>query len=166
MPAIKELTEDQFIELLDGYFAPPQKRYKMTPEEIKNLAQRLNKKIDVPIIKETKEEKILIKIIMKVDTFLYDSLPNEFYDLTRSIDGGIDDAEAKRLITRLAKLANEKIDIPYIPEKAEYIALRFVIAIVINAARKKWDMTRATKEINKLSPKALSGEEAESLIVG
>lgn len=143
MPTISELTESQFKTLLDEYFAPPEERTKMTKEEIKSLAKRLNGKINVPLIGETAEEKILIKIILKVDGFLYNNLPNEIYDLVRSADKGIDDDEAKRLITRLSMLANDKIDIPYIPESAEYVAIKFIIEVIINAARKGWDFHRA-----------------------
>ena len=143
MATINELTEEQFKRLLDEYFAPAEKRSKMTDEEVKELAKRLNEKIDVPIINETGEEKILIKIVIKVDRFLYDNLPNEFYDLVRSMDIGIDDDEAKRLIKRLSRLANKHIDIPYIPESMEYVAIRLVIGVIINAARKQWDMHKA-----------------------
>ena len=143
MPSIDQLTDDEFIQLLNEYFAEPVKRHKMSNTEIKDLAKRLNGHINVPIIRETTEEKILIKIVIKVDTYLYDNLPNEFYDLLSSLDNGIDDVEAKRLIKRLSKLANEKVDIPYIPEPMEYVAIRFIIAIIINAARKQWDMKRA-----------------------
>lgn len=147
MTTINELTEEQFKELLDGYFAEPIKRHKMTYAEIKDLAQRLNEKINAPIINETKEEKILIKIVIKIDTFLYNNLPNEFYDLVRSIDKGIDDNEAKRLIKRLSKLANKQIDLPYLPEPMEYIAIRFIIAIIVNSARKNWDILKVKKEV-------------------
>ncbi len=116
MTTVAELTTDQFKELLKDFYAEPIKRNKMTEEEIKDLAQRLNKKINVPIINETGEEKILIKIILQIDTFLYDHLPNEFYDLIRSSDKGIDDNEAKRLVRRLTRLANEKIDIRIYPK--------------------------------------------------
>ncbi|NOZ46228.1 MAG: hypothetical protein GXO79_05535 [Chlorobi bacterium] len=143
MPTINELTEEQFKNLLDEYFAPAEKRSKMTDEEVLDLAKRLNEKINVPIINETGEEKILIKIVIKIDRFLYDNLPNEFYDLARSLDKGIDDEEAKRLIKRLAKLANKHIDIPYLPEQAEYVAIRLIIGVVINAARKQWDIYKA-----------------------
>ena len=143
MATINELTEDQFKNLLDEYFAKPDKRSKMTDEEIKDLAQRLNDRINVPIISETGEEKILIKIVMKIDRFLYDNLPNEFYDLVRSSDKGIDDDEAKRLIIKLSKLANKHIDIPYIPAQMEYIAIRYILSIIINAARKQWDIIKA-----------------------
>lgn len=143
MGTINELTEEQFRNLLDDYFAKPEKRTKLTAQEVKDLAKRLNKKINVPIVRETGEEKILIKVVMKVDNFLYDNLPNEFYELVRSLDQGIDDEEAKRLIKRLSKLANTHIDIPYLPEAMEYVAIRFVIGIIINAARKEWDIYKA-----------------------
>jgi len=143
MPTINDLTPEQFKNLLDDYFAPPEKRSKMKADEVKLLAERLNEKVNIPIIKETSEEKILIKIIIKIDSFLYDNLPNEIYDLVRSTEKGIDDEEAKRLISRLTKLANGKIDIPYIPEAAEYIAIKYVIGIVISSARKNWDFNKA-----------------------
>ncbi len=136
MTTVAELTTDQFKVLLSEFYAAPEKRSKMTTNEIKELAERLNKKINVPIINETKEEKILIKIILKIDNFLYDNLPNEFYDLIRSSDKGIENREAKRLVRRLTKLANDKIDIPYLPEPMDRIAFKFVIGMVVKAARK------------------------------
>lgn len=156
---IAEMTQAEFTRLLDDYFAAPEQRHKMTDDEIKELAQRLNTKINVPIINETREEKILIKIVMKIDTFLYDNLPNEFYDLVRSLDDGIDDDEAKRLIKRLAKLANAKINIPYLPETAEYVAIRFIIAIIINAARKQHNIDTVMRDSEKLN---ISSEENPS----
>jgi hypothetical protein len=143
MPTINELTEGQFKQLLDEYYAPPKARTKMTEKEIKELAERLNRKVNIPLIGETTEEKILIKVVLKVDAFLYDHLPNEIYDLVRSLDKGIDDNEATRLINRLSVLANEEISIPYIPESAEYVAIKFVIGVIINAARKQWNFDKA-----------------------
>ena len=150
---IGEMTGEEFEILLNEYHAPPAERTKLTEEEVRDLAKTLNEKIDVPIIGETGEEKILIKVILKIDGFLYDHLPNEFYNLikeetTEAGEGlGIDDAEAKRLIVALTKLANKKIDIPYIPEPMEYIAIRLVIGIIINAARKHWNLEKARSNV-------------------
>lgn len=143
MPTIEDLTEAQFVNLLEEYYAPPKARNKLTEAEVKDLASKLNDKVNIPLISETREEKILIKVILRVDTFLYDNLPNEIYDLVRSSKSGIEDEEATRLINRLSILANEKINIPYIPEAAEYVAIKFVIRVVINAARKNWNFDRA-----------------------
>jgi hypothetical protein len=167
MAKISELTAEQFLQLLDEYFASPRKRSKMSQKEIIDLAERLNKKINVPIINETREEKILIKIVIKIDRFLYDNLPNEFYDLIRAVDKGIDDDEAKRLAKRLSRLANTHINIPFVPEPMEYIAIRFVIGIIINAARKQWDISRAKTALEKAEipdGKKASASKLEGLI--
>lgn len=148
MPTIEDLTEEQFVNLLEEYYAPPKARNKLTEAEVKDLASKLNDKVNIPLISETREEKILIKVILRVDTFLYDNLPNEIYDLVRSLENGIEDEEATRLINRLSILANEKINIPYIPEAAEYVAIKFVIRVVINAARKNWNFDRAKAASN------------------
>ena len=143
---IAELSVEEFEILMEEFYAPLQSRTKMTQDEIKDLAERLNRKINVPLINETGEEKILIKIILKIDTFLYDNLPNEFYDLIRSTDQGIDGKEAKRLVRRLSRAANDKIDIPYLPEFAEKFAFRFVIGMVVKAARKNLDFEKVRSE--------------------
>ncbi len=154
---LNALTQMEFTNLLDDYFAPPEKRFKMNEEEIKKIAILLDQKIDIPLVRETKEEKILIKIVLKIDTFLYNYLPNELYDLIRSTTVGISDKESKRLIRRLTKLANDRIDIPYIPEFMERVAIRFVISIVLNAARNMMDMDQVTEKLKSVDvPKSKS----------
>jgi hypothetical protein len=168
MSKIKDLTAEEFTALLDGYFAPPIKRSQMKPDEIKELAGILNEEINVPIFNETQEGKIFYKIVLKVDTFLYDNLPNEFYDLVRSARNGIDDNEAKRLVRRLSQLANDKIDIPYIPEQFEYVAIRLIIGVIINAARKKWNFLKAKEKaqvMNIPKNKKVNNAELENMIV-
>ena len=85
---------------------------------------------------EEAEAKILIRIVLKVDNFLYNNLPNEIYDLIRSSKDGIDEKEAQLLTARLTKLINKNVDIPYIPEAIEHIAFEFLIKTIIEAARK------------------------------
>lgn len=143
---IADLSVEEFEILMEEFYAEPQQRTKMTQDEIKDLAERLNRKVNVPLIKETGEEKILIKIILKIDTFLYNNLPNEFYDLIRSTDQGIDDKEAKRLVRRLSRAANNQIDIPYLPEFVEKFAFRFVIGMVVKSARKKLNFDKVRSE--------------------
>lgn len=162
MPQLQELTKKEFKDLLDEYFAKPAKRQKLTQKEAQDLANLLNQKINIPIMGETSEGKILLKIVIKIDTFLYDNLPNEFYDLMRSLNKGIDDDEAKRLIKRLSKLANKKIDIPYIPEVAEYIAIKFILGILINAARENWDMGKAQEQASNLIISEIENEKEDN----
>lgn len=143
-----KLTEKQFQDLLSEYHATDEKRQRLTQYEIQTLAEKVNKEIDIPFVSERKEEKILIKIILKIDRFLYDNLPNELYDLIRS-DDGISDQEAENLIVRLSKLVNSKIDIPYVPEFIEGKIFSLVIGLIVNAMRKKWNVLAACNKINK-----------------
>jgi len=150
MTKLTEITHEEYNSIVSEFYAEPIHRNKMTEKEIIELAKRLNEKIDVPIIDEIKEEKIFIKIILKIDNFLYDNLPNEFYGLLRSTEKGIDDTEAIQLISRLTKLANNKIDIPILSEKAEEKAIKFVIGIVVNAARKTLNFNKVLSNSEKL----------------
>lgn len=143
-----QLTEEKLRAILDEYFAPQCKRQRMTPEEIQMVTEKINKRIDIPFIGEEREGRILVKIVLEIDTFLYDNLPNELYDLIRCTDEGIDDDEANRLIVRLSTLANSKINIPYIPEQLEYFVIRLVITWVFKAMRKGFDMKKVGKTID------------------
>lgn len=147
MTLIKKLTDDVLKEVQSEYNAPTVERILLTEEEIVSLAEKLNEKINIPYFSEKQEGKILVKIVLKVDAFLYDYLPNEFYDLVRSVDNGIDDEEAKRLIKRLSALANKKVDIPFIPESLEYMIIRLIIGVIVNGARKNLDFTKANEKL-------------------
>ncbi len=163
MTKLADLTTEEFKKILNDFYAVPEKRNKMTQEEVLDLAKRLNKKINVPLVDESGEEKILVKIILKIDTFLYDHLPNEFYDLVRDQDKGIDETEAKRLVRRLTKLASEKIDIPYLPEVAERIAIKFIIGLVVKAARKAFSFAQVREDSDKMVVTA-SADDVETLV--
>lgn len=150
MTKLTEITHEEYNSVVGDFYAESIHRNKMTEEEIIDLASRLNEKINVPIIDETKEEKIFIKIVLKIDNFMYDNLPNEFYGLMRSTEKGIDDTEAIQLMRRLTKLANNKIDIPFLSEKAEGIAIKFVIGLAVNAARKTLNFNKVRSNSEKL----------------
>jgi hypothetical protein len=68
----------------------------------------------------------------------------------RSTEKGIDDTEAIQLISRLTKLANNKIDIPFLSEKAEEVAIKFVIGLAVNAARKTLNFNKVRSNSEKL----------------
>lgn len=138
------LTDAQYQTVIDDFYASKEKRTRLSQSEVVAIANSLNRKIDIPIFfSEAQEQKILIKIVTKIDGFLYDNLPNEVYDLIRSLPEGLEDKEAQLIVKSLSKLANEKINIPYLPEFTEYIAISFVINVIVNAMRKQWDLGKA-----------------------
>jgi len=140
---MNQLSTNDFKSLLDDYFAPPAKRTRLTESEVKALAKLLNEKVNIPVVSETGEEKILFKIILHVDELLYDNLPNEIYDLVRSFDNGLGNEEVKRLIKTLSKKANDVVDIPYIPEGIEQKTLEFLIGIILNALQRNFDIMKS-----------------------
>ena len=145
-----ELNEEKLRSILDEYLAPVQNRQRMRPQEIERIAYKLNEKINIPFVSEEKEGDILVKIVLKVDNFLYDNLPNELYDLIRSAEDGIDEKESERLIKRFTNLANSKIDIPYIPEILEGIAIKLILTWVFKAMQKNFDLEIAEGKLGKI----------------
>jgi hypothetical protein len=139
---IPEMNNNDFNSLVNDFYAEPKLRNKLTEDEVKALAERINGKVNIPVIGESGEEKILIKIILKIDNFMYDNLPNEFYDLIRAADKGIDEEEAKMISARLTKLANEKINLPFLSETAEEKILGYVIEMIMNSATKNQDLNK------------------------
>jgi len=148
--SLSQLSTEDFLKILDGYFAPNQKRSRLMPEEIQALAIRFNERINVPLISETLEEVILFKVILKIDVFLYDHLPNELYDMIRSADQGLTESESKSILKRLISVANKKIDIPYLPEIIEHFVIRFVITVILKAMSKTWTLDLAIEKSDDL----------------
>ena len=151
MSTLSQLTPKEFKSLLDGYYAQPVHRHNMTDEEIDAFAARINEKCDIPLVSESGEQRIIRKIVLRVDNFLYDNLPNELYEMVRDADKGISDKEAKKLIRRLTALAKDKIDIPYIPKAVEKVIYRLIISTVINASRKNYVFDQEVKSDENLS---------------
>jgi hypothetical protein len=139
---ISEMNNNDFNSLVNDFYAEPKLRNKLTEDEVKALAERINGKVNIPVIGESGEEKILIKIILKIDNFMYDNLPNEFYDLIRAADKGIGEEEAKMISARLTKLANEKINLPFLSETAEEKILGYGIEMIMNSATKNQDLNK------------------------
>ena len=155
------LTDQQHEAVIRDYFASKELRKRLEKADVEVLASKLNEKINIPFFfSEEKEKTVLIKIVTQIDAFLYDHLPNEIYDSIRqSKDGAISDDVAKQLITRLSKLANKKIDIPYLPEKIEYLAVNFILSVIVNAMRKNWDLSKTLDQSEEITIPTMDSEE-------
>ena len=147
------LTDVQYNTIMSEFFAASQNRTRMSKDEVEKLAAMLNKKINIPFFfSEPKEFAILVKIVTKIDMFLYNKLPNEIYDSIRSLDDGIvSDAEAKQVVVRLSKLANETIDIPYLSEITEHFVIRLLVGSIVNGMRKNWTLDKSIVHANDIS---------------
>lgn len=134
------LTQEQWNRLKEDMDA---KIEMLSDEEILIIASKLNEEIDIPFIKEGTEKTILVKIVKKIDRFLYQNIPNELYGLVKVTNDGISDDEATQLKLVLANRLNKKIDIPYLPEFLEQKVFEFAISIIVSAMRKNFSILNA-----------------------
>ena len=108
----------------------------LTQKEVEAIATKLNKVINLPILKEEKEQIIFVKIVKQIDMFLYGVLPNEIYELIRVASDGITDKDALIIEENLTKLANDYINLPFLTEPMEETVFRVVIGIIVRAMLK------------------------------
>jgi len=108
----------------------------LTKAEAEAIASKLNKVINLPILKEEAEQIILVKIVKRIDRFLYDVLPNEIYEMIRVASDGISEKDALILEQNLPPLANKYIDLPFLTEEMEEAVYRIVIGLLVRAMQK------------------------------
>lgn len=137
------LKDNQYSALVKAYFAKRSQRQLLNKSESIKIAERLNEKVSLPFLSEPKEQAVLLKIILKIDNYLYESLPNEIYELIHNIDEGFDDSEAAQLAARLSKQAHDDISLPFLTSHVEYYSITFVLTLIINAMREGSDLDHA-----------------------
>lgn len=134
------LSDAQHEKMVKEFFAKKSARQLLSKEETVAIAQRLNEKVSLPFLSETKEHLVLLKIVLKVDNYFYETLPNEIYHLIYDLDEGFDESEAAQLAARLNKLAHEEIKLPFLTDHQEYYSVAFVLSLLINAMREGSDL--------------------------
>lgn len=112
----------------------------LNDEEILYFASKLNDEINIPFVREEKEEKIFVKIVKKIDRFLYQNLPNELYGLVKITSDGISKKEAEQLKLVLGSRLNKKFDIPYVPEFLEQEIFELAVSIIVKAMKKNFNL--------------------------
>ena len=129
MPNTIALTEEQ----RDKVAKDASGEYMLSDEELEAIATRLNRFINLPFRTEAEEQIILVKIVKRIDGFLYQVLPNEIYQLVKVAHDGISPAEADEMTERLTKIANRYVDFPILSEYMEEKLLQFVISLIVRA---------------------------------
>jgi hypothetical protein len=139
------LTDNQYNALVKEYFAKRGQRQLLNKDKSIDIAQRLNETVSLPFLNEQKEHAVLLKIVLKVDHYLYENLPNEIYELIHNMDEGFDDSEAAQLAARLSKQAQNDISLPFLTAHVEYYSITFILTLLINAMREGSDIEHAIK---------------------
>lgn len=112
----------------------------LTQAEIDAIATWLNGKIGLPFVSERKEQKVIAKLVKKIDRFLYDNLPNEYYELIRMPEDGITEEEAEVMKERLTDLINGVVNIPVVPEVLEEQIFGVIIGLLVDAMIATFDL--------------------------
>ena len=105
----------------------------LTGAEINALAQKVNKKINLPFLSEEKELIVFAKLVKWIDRELYKILPNEYYSLIHDVSDGLTSQEATDLEIRLTPLINNAINIPILSEKLEAKLISLVLSGIMGA---------------------------------
>jgi hypothetical protein len=108
----------------------------LSDQEVEYLATELNNNVNIPFLKEKKEKIILVKLVRKVDRYLYNSIPNELYGCVKNTKDGISDEDADDLKEVLVDKANHAFNIRYLPEPIEKQIFAFLVGLIVNAMRK------------------------------
>lgn len=137
------ISDKQHEKILKDFFAKRSARHRLCNAEQVAIAQRLNEKITLPFLSEAKEHAVLIKLVLKIDNYFYEQLPNEIYGLIHDLDEGFDEAEAAQLAARLNKMAHDDISLPFLSDHHEYYTITFILSVLINAMREGSDLEHA-----------------------
>jgi len=111
----------------------------LSNEQIKVIAKKVNKKIDIPVIGEKFEEKIIIKALSKINAVLDEHLPEDFSSLLDDTKDGFEPgsfADLEKIKDNIVSFLNKKIDLPILGEKGERKLFEIVIDIIVDAFRK------------------------------
>lgn len=111
----------------------------LSQAQIDYIADKLNEKINIPIIGEKFEKKLIVKGLEKVDKELDEHLPPEWSELLDDVSDGIEPgspADLQSIKDNLVSFLNKKINIPIIGEKAEEKLLSAAIDLIFDALQK------------------------------
>jgi hypothetical protein len=111
----------------------------LSKEQIDKIAIKANKKVDLPIVGEKFEHKMLIFGLEKIDKILDEQLPADFAKLLDDVSDGFEPgtpADLDKVKNHLVSFLNKKIDLPILGEKGEKELFNVAIDIIIDAMRK------------------------------
>ena len=111
----------------------------LTTEQKKYLAEKINDKINLPILGEKAEFKIIMKALDKIDSVLETEVPDDFKEYLNDVSKGLDPgkaAEIEMIKDNTVKFLNKKVDLPLVGERAEKKIFDLVIDLLLEAKKK------------------------------
>jgi translation elongation factor EF-1beta len=108
----------------------------LTEVQINALADKVNAKIDLPIVGE-RLERMLIKFgLNKLNAKLAEVLPPEMSQMLDDAADGLSDEEVQLIEEKVVTYLNEKINIPILNEDSERKLIETVVEELISALKK------------------------------
>ena len=108
----------------------------LTKDEVELIASKLNHAVNLPILNEAREQLVFSKLVMLIDRFLYNVLPNEIYELIRDASDGIQAHDLPNIEDNLVSLATEYLNIPFLSRSQEETVYRVVIGLIVRSMLK------------------------------
>jgi hypothetical protein len=108
----------------------------LTNDQINKIVEKINAKINLPVLGEKAEAIILKFAVKKVIEFLELQLPEDLKKLITDASDGISEDEANAIAERIVRYMNANIDIPLLNEDEEAAIFDIVVKLVINSMKK------------------------------
>lgn len=111
----------------------------LSDEQIDWMVDRLNEKIDLPIVGEKAEKSIIANALYKVLDVLEEELPAELIEFIDDATDGLEpqsEAEMNRIKEEMATFLNNNINLPLIGERKEQKVFEFIVDFLFDAMRK------------------------------
>lgn len=129
-----------------------------TEEQISKIAEKLNRKIHLPVAGEKLEALIFKKIVREIGKKLGEILPDEFLMLINQPEPALTpDADLEEIKARTTEKINERFNIPIIGEKAEIEIIKIVVDLLVECLRSKQTLNEMLdKETDKVDTSILT----------
>lgn len=105
--------------------------------QIQFIVDRANEKINVPILGEKAEGRLIRKAVDKVLKCLEENLPKEIFDFLDSVSDGIEPGmDLEEMKKNTVEFLNKEINLPIVGEKFEAKLFTEVVDLIFNALKK------------------------------
>lgn len=111
----------------------------LTDLQINYLVKKINDKVNLPLLGEQGEHRVITKAIEKILNHLEDNLPEELLALINDASNGFlpgDAADAKRAKKACIRHLNNKVNIPLVSERKEQKLFTIVVENLFEAMKK------------------------------
>jgi len=111
----------------------------LSNEQVNYIAEKINEKVNLPILGEKAEFAIIKKAVKKVLNVLEDEIPEEYLDFLEDTAKGFDPEQGAniRLIkNNIVSFVNKKVDIPLLSENTEEEVFSTLIDVLFDAMTK------------------------------